>query len=229
MVVVGVVGYIKTPRGLRSLNTIWAAQLSEEVKRRCAAAHQGVGSRVERGERAGRPQGMQASRRTGVLQRDASSRARCRRWPVSGGGGGLEERATARVARAVLQVLQELLQVQEEGLHQVRQEVHGRQEDHREGAGGAQEAQRGDPRAGAHPGGRLPLGVSLRVRRQVAAAAAAGQAASWRAASPERSQVWSQRNRRATAASSRAEQWGGAEGPSRRAGSAVAETPAAQR
>jgi len=34
MVCVGVVGYIKTPRGLRSLNTVWAANLSEEVKRR---------------------------------------------------------------------------------------------------------------------------------------------------------------------------------------------------
>jgi large subunit ribosomal protein L3e len=34
MVVVGVTGYIKTPRGLRTLNTVWAAQLSEEVKRR---------------------------------------------------------------------------------------------------------------------------------------------------------------------------------------------------
>ncbi|GLT54787.1 hypothetical protein SLA2020_279560 [Shorea laevis] len=34
MVVVGVVGYVKTPRGLRSLNTIWAQHLSEEVKRR---------------------------------------------------------------------------------------------------------------------------------------------------------------------------------------------------
>lgn len=37
MVVVGVVGYVKTPRGLRSLNTVWAEHLSEEVKRRCAA------------------------------------------------------------------------------------------------------------------------------------------------------------------------------------------------
>jgi len=34
MVVVGVVGYIKTPRGLRSLNTVWAEHLSDEVKRR---------------------------------------------------------------------------------------------------------------------------------------------------------------------------------------------------
>lgn len=34
MVVVGVVGYIKTPRGLRSLNTVWAQHLNEEVKRR---------------------------------------------------------------------------------------------------------------------------------------------------------------------------------------------------
>lgn len=34
MVVVGVVGYIKTPRGLRCLNTVWAQHLSEEVKRR---------------------------------------------------------------------------------------------------------------------------------------------------------------------------------------------------
>lgn len=34
MVVVGVVAYIKTPRGLRSLNTVWAQHLSEEVRRR---------------------------------------------------------------------------------------------------------------------------------------------------------------------------------------------------
>jgi len=29
-----VVGYVKTPRGLRTLNTVWAQHLSEEVKRR---------------------------------------------------------------------------------------------------------------------------------------------------------------------------------------------------
>ncbi|KAJ7538956.1 hypothetical protein O6H91_11G070500 [Diphasiastrum complanatum] len=34
MIVVGLVGYIKTPRGLRSLNTVWAQHLSDEVKRR---------------------------------------------------------------------------------------------------------------------------------------------------------------------------------------------------
>lgn len=34
MIVVGVVGYIKTPRGLRTLNTVWAQHLSEEVRRR---------------------------------------------------------------------------------------------------------------------------------------------------------------------------------------------------
>lgn len=34
MVVVGVVGYVKTPRGLRSLNTVWAQHLNEEVRRR---------------------------------------------------------------------------------------------------------------------------------------------------------------------------------------------------
>ncbi|TYJ36169.1 hypothetical protein E1A91_A05G289900v1 [Gossypium mustelinum] len=34
MVIVGVVGYVKTPRGLRSLSTVWAQHLSEEVKRR---------------------------------------------------------------------------------------------------------------------------------------------------------------------------------------------------
>jgi large subunit ribosomal protein L3e len=32
--VVGVVGYVETPRGLRSLTTIWASHLSEELKRR---------------------------------------------------------------------------------------------------------------------------------------------------------------------------------------------------
>ncbi|EEB07524.2 60S ribosomal protein L3 [Schizosaccharomyces japonicus yFS275] len=34
MVVVGVVGYVETPRGLRSLTTVWAEHLSEEIKRR---------------------------------------------------------------------------------------------------------------------------------------------------------------------------------------------------
>lgn len=34
MIVVGVVGYTQTPRGLRSLNTVWAHHLSDEVKRR---------------------------------------------------------------------------------------------------------------------------------------------------------------------------------------------------
>lgn len=34
MVVVGVVGYIKTPRGLRRLTTVWAQHLSEDIKRR---------------------------------------------------------------------------------------------------------------------------------------------------------------------------------------------------
>jgi len=34
MIVVGVVGYIDTPRGLRALTTVWASHLSEEFKRR---------------------------------------------------------------------------------------------------------------------------------------------------------------------------------------------------
>jgi large subunit ribosomal protein L3e len=34
MVVVGIVGYVQTVRGTRSLNTVWAEHLSEEVKRR---------------------------------------------------------------------------------------------------------------------------------------------------------------------------------------------------
>jgi len=34
MVVVGVVGYIETPRGLRTLTTVWASHLSEECRRR---------------------------------------------------------------------------------------------------------------------------------------------------------------------------------------------------
>ncbi|KDN52527.1 putative RPL3-60s ribosomal protein l3 [Tilletiaria anomala UBC 951] len=34
MVVVGVVGYVETPRGLRALTTVWAEHLSDEVKRR---------------------------------------------------------------------------------------------------------------------------------------------------------------------------------------------------
>lgn len=34
LVVVGVVGYVETPRGLRSLTTVWAEHLSDEMKRR---------------------------------------------------------------------------------------------------------------------------------------------------------------------------------------------------
>jgi len=34
MFIVGVVGYIETPRGLRSLSTVWASHLSDECKRR---------------------------------------------------------------------------------------------------------------------------------------------------------------------------------------------------
>jgi len=34
MVVVGIVGYVQTPRGLRALSTVWATHLNEECKRR---------------------------------------------------------------------------------------------------------------------------------------------------------------------------------------------------
>jgi large subunit ribosomal protein L3e len=34
MIVVGVVGYVETPRGLRTLTTVWASHLSDEIKRR---------------------------------------------------------------------------------------------------------------------------------------------------------------------------------------------------
>ncbi|KAK6345472.1 60S ribosomal protein L3 [Orbilia javanica] len=34
MIAIGVVGYIETPRGLRSLTTVWAAHLSDEIRRR---------------------------------------------------------------------------------------------------------------------------------------------------------------------------------------------------
>jgi len=34
LVVVGVIGYVETPKGLRSLTSVWAAHLNEEVKRR---------------------------------------------------------------------------------------------------------------------------------------------------------------------------------------------------
>jgi large subunit ribosomal protein L3e len=34
MVVIGVVGYVETPKGLRALTTVWAQHLSDEVKRR---------------------------------------------------------------------------------------------------------------------------------------------------------------------------------------------------
>ena len=44
MVVVGVVGYVKTTRGLRALNTIWAEHLSDELKRRSAGIRGGEGT-----------------------------------------------------------------------------------------------------------------------------------------------------------------------------------------
>eukprot|EP00972_Heterocapsa_arctica_P029780 4387708-Heterocapsa_arctica.AAC.1 len=34
MIVVGFVGYVETPRGLRALTTVWAGHLSEECRRR---------------------------------------------------------------------------------------------------------------------------------------------------------------------------------------------------
>jgi large subunit ribosomal protein L3e len=34
LIVVGVVGYVETPRGLRTLTTVWASHLSDEIKRR---------------------------------------------------------------------------------------------------------------------------------------------------------------------------------------------------
>ncbi len=34
MVVIGLVGYVETPRGLRTLTTVWAQHLADEVKRR---------------------------------------------------------------------------------------------------------------------------------------------------------------------------------------------------
>jgi large subunit ribosomal protein L3e len=34
MMIVGVVGYIETPHGLRALATIWAEHLSEDCRRR---------------------------------------------------------------------------------------------------------------------------------------------------------------------------------------------------
>jgi len=34
MVIVGVVGYVMTPTGLRSLNTVWAEHLDDSVKRK---------------------------------------------------------------------------------------------------------------------------------------------------------------------------------------------------
>merc|ERR1711937_716055 len=33
-IVVGLVGYVETPRGLRTLTTVWAGHLNDEVKRR---------------------------------------------------------------------------------------------------------------------------------------------------------------------------------------------------
>ena len=47
IIVVGVVGYVTTATGLRTLNTVWAEHLSVEVRRRfykswCARQHRGL-------------------------------------------------------------------------------------------------------------------------------------------------------------------------------------------
>ena len=34
LMVVGLVGYVETPRGLRTLTTVWAEHLSDELRRR---------------------------------------------------------------------------------------------------------------------------------------------------------------------------------------------------
>jgi len=34
MIVIGAVGYVKTPQGLRAMNTVWAEHLNDEIKRR---------------------------------------------------------------------------------------------------------------------------------------------------------------------------------------------------
>jgi len=34
MVVIGIIGYIETPRGMRSLKTVWAEHISEDARRR---------------------------------------------------------------------------------------------------------------------------------------------------------------------------------------------------
>ena len=34
LVIVGIVGYVETPRGLRQLTTVWAEHLNEECRRR---------------------------------------------------------------------------------------------------------------------------------------------------------------------------------------------------
>lgn len=34
MIVIGVVGYVKTPTGMRAFDTVWTEHLSDEVKRR---------------------------------------------------------------------------------------------------------------------------------------------------------------------------------------------------
>ena len=91
MVVVGIVGYVKTTRGLRSLNSVWAQHLSNEVKRRfyknwCAAAadscwqqQRGVGRGGGRGCRLGQPASSSgaASRRAARSAALAPHGARC--------------------------------------------------------------------------------------------------------------------------------------------------------
>ena len=51
MVVVGVVGYVRTAQGLRCFHTVWAEHLSDEVRRRfyknwCVAARRGRSTRL---------------------------------------------------------------------------------------------------------------------------------------------------------------------------------------
>ena len=54
MMVVGVVGYVRTAQGLRGYNTVWAEHLNDEIRRRfyknwCVARE---GGRAEEGRRA---------------------------------------------------------------------------------------------------------------------------------------------------------------------------------
>ncbi len=145
VMVVGVVGYTLTPRGLRSLNTVWAHHLSDEVKRR-----------FYKNWRAAPPRRPRPGRRPALSWIDpgwscASGSSGWRHGPRARARVGGEHCAHVRQTRAnPPRAGRPQVQVQEEGVHQVRGQVQRRPQVDRGRAERAEEALHRHPRAGAH-------------------------------------------------------------------------------